>query len=1043
MATNSSGAPRLSIEIEAVTDKLKKGLADARKELNDFNKSVNNRKLGSGVKDEIDAERLAQSKYRTEAAKSRSEIAKLALEKRKNNNQTKALSGSYREAQQRLTALGKSIREAEGGFKSTTPEVRAQIKEYRNLNGQLKDFDKQMGLNYRNVGNYSSALNGIAPGLARLGTIAGVAAGSFAILNDARKTIMNFDSGMRNVEKTTGLATKEVRALGQELVNMSKSLQTVSVQKLTEYATIAGQLGVKGTRDITAFSEALAKLETATNISGEEGGTEIARTLTLIDGGVQNVAKFGDEIVNLGNNFATTEREILSNAESIAQNVGIYRIGRQDVLAFATATKAVGIEAELVGSSFNRTLAGFEKMIRNGKTAGTVLSTLSGTQAELSQRFQNDAAGVYVDIVRALNNVHKAGGNVNEELDALGIRAVRDRRVIQSLATNGFDVLTSAIDTARNSVGALDEEFDTASKKLVNQTGRIKIAWENLILSIEDGQGIIGRATVNMAGYFADLLGEINRLVTSSSWNEFFDRFREFGESGGGRLMTESDLRKQFQQTKAFTDSRFVQTDASYYSGLSAQEFNKELELARSHQEKIGTASDALQAAIITGRIKTTKAIEFEYKRQEAFATRHLRRLEQIGRDRGFIALGGGDEVSGKSTETTGGGDKSSKESLKTLQEIQKLTDQITKQSLNSYDAKLFDIQKKYENIYKTVSNPEILALARQNEETEKLKVGVDRVADSVVKLTKEYEKLTRQSTRAGITLAGISVPSSLPNLEIASANINRPRVSNLTDDFTKQFQSTLRRGVSDSLNTLFSGLGDWGTKAYDIEKKYNDLRANASAQEIESLNEMERLERRINNGLTNTLSKLGTSLASIGGNMLSSAISAGISSGDFEDLAKMFKGDNKAMGYGAAASLAGNLLGGVLKPSDVTGQTLSGALSGGGTGAAIGTAIAPGVGSIIGAVGGAIIGGISSLFGSKARKREEELAEQQLKVQRDMLALQQRQAMLSYTSQVIGQMTNQGAVTSVERDALGNLETKIRGKDIALVLERNNSGRG
>ena len=299
----------------------------------------------------------------------------------------------------------------------------------------------------------------------------------------------------------------------------------VGVKSLTQYATVAGQLGVKGSKNILAFSEALAKLETASDITGEAGGAEIARLLTLTDGGVQNVKQFGDEIVNLGNNFAATEREILANAESIAQNVGIYKIGRQDVLAFGTATKAVGIEAELVGSTFNRTLAVFEKAIRTGNGVQTILKLIGGTQAELSQRFKTDASGVLVDFVGALNRVDKAGGSVNEVLEALSINQVRDQRVLQSLATNGYDVLTRALDTARNSMGAMDQEFDTASTKLVNQTARIGIAWDNLVLSIEDGTGAIGKSSNLIIGYVADILDAFTDLATTSSFDTAISGF--------------------------------------------------------------------------------------------------------------------------------------------------------------------------------------------------------------------------------------------------------------------------------------------------------------------------------------------------------------------------------------------------------------------------------------------------------------------------------------------------------------------------------------
>lgn len=1037
--TTGSGGPRLEIEIGAITQGLKQGLDEARRELRNFANETKN--AGSpNFKNALDAEKLSLAQSRTEAQKARTEIAKLTLAKRQNTTIVKGAAGSYREAQQRLTALGRSIREAEGGFRSSDPAIRSQIKEYRNLNGELKNFDKQMGLNYRNVGNYSSALSGALPGLARMATLAGAVGGAFAMLNDARKTVMEFDSGMRNVEKTTGLATVEVRKLGQELVNISKSLQTVSVQKLTEYATIAGQLGVKGTKDITAFTEALAKLETATNISGEEGGTEIARTLTLIDGGVQNVKAFGDEIVNLGNNFAATEKEILSNAETIAQNVGIYRIGRQDVLAFATATKSVGIEAELVGSSFNRTLAGFERMIRGGKTAGTVLETLSGTQAELATRFKNDAAGVYVDIVRALNDVHKSGGNVNDELDNLGIRAVRDRRVIQSLATNGFDVLTSAIDTSRNSIGALDEEFDTASKKLINQTGRIKIAWDNLILSIEDGQGLIGRATVSMAGYFADLLGEINRLVTSDSWKEFFNRLGEFGESGGGQLMTSNDLRKTFKQVQDFTKTRFEQTGDEYYSMIGASEFNKELELARSHQEKMGTASDALQAAIISGRIKTTKAIEFEYKRQEAFATRHLKRLEKIGKQRGFISAEPAATVDEPKTgaSTPGAGRPKTKGRQTNISDI---LGTLRAEDGNYYDKKINKINLEYSKLVAKIQASsgskadisEALQLAKSKRDLDELRVSVER-------FTKEVRKIKPMNT-AGLT-GSLTVPTELPGLESASRRINRPRISNLNDDFTKEFTRTLRRGLADTFNTLFTDIGSMSDKNYEIEKKYADLRANATQSQIAGLNKMETIERRINNGLSSMLEKIGSTFTGIAGNMLSGALATGISSGNFDDLLNMFSGSKKGVGYGALGSLAGSLIQGTVSPTNRAGQALGGALAGAGTGAAIGSVV-PIIGTAIGAIGGAIIGGISSLLGSSRRKKEEELMQLQLAEQRKLVALQERQQQLAYQSSITGQMTRHGVVTSVERDAFGDLYTTLTGDQIRVALDRSNSKRG
>ncbi|GGG97269.1 tape measure protein [Pedobacter zeae] len=95
----------------------------------------------------------------------RLEINQLTLANRQARSAVVAAAGSYREAQQRLTALGNSIKNAENGFKNTTPEIKAQIKEYNALNEALKKFDAQMGNHQRNVGNYKGALKSVTQDL--------------------------------------------------------------------------------------------------------------------------------------------------------------------------------------------------------------------------------------------------------------------------------------------------------------------------------------------------------------------------------------------------------------------------------------------------------------------------------------------------------------------------------------------------------------------------------------------------------------------------------------------------------------------------------------------------------------------------------------------------------------------------------------------------------------------------------------------------------------------------------------------------------------
>jgi TP901 family phage tail tape measure protein len=488
--------------------------------------------------------------------KARFETQEINKEQKRQAVISSSLTGEYKRQSTILNTLRDKYKDLVLSQKGGTKEARALKNEITQLDSKLKAVDASVGQHQRNVGNYQSALQGLHPvfgqinrGLEGMGTnlndlstakdpfkslatsivnfgkatlafllspvgLAITALGAlFMLIKGNKDTVLEFDSQLINVGKTTGITGQELQNLGGDIVNLSRRLKTVGTPALLEYATVAGQLGVKGTKNILAFAEGLAKLETASNIAGEEGAASIARLLTLTDGGVQNIKDFGDEIVILGNNFAATEKEILGNATAIAQNTAVYKFGRKDVLAYATATKAVGVEAELTGSTIGRTLGQMEKALRTGKNVQSLAELTGKSVEDLKAQFAEDSAGVFQQFVKGLNEIDKAGGSVNEQLEKIGITSVRDQRVLGSLATAGFDTLTEAIEKTTEATGSLDQEFTAASGKLETQLSRMGIAWDNLVLSLENGQGVFGKFFAFLAGTGAEVLEAFNRNV--------------------------------------------------------------------------------------------------------------------------------------------------------------------------------------------------------------------------------------------------------------------------------------------------------------------------------------------------------------------------------------------------------------------------------------------------------------------------------------------------------------------------------------------------
>lgn len=452
-------------------------------------------KLEKALISQVNKQKLAEEGRAKALVKSRYEVQQLNQKAKEAAILSSRLATEYQKQSVKLIQLRRQYKDVALVQGESSKAAQTLLTKITALDTRLKRVDGNVGQFQRSVGNYGKAMQSAVAAARNLAGALGFTSGIILAVNvmkDAVDTIKTFNSGILNVSKTTGIVGEDLDSLSDSIVKLSMNLSTVGTKSLLQYATVAGQLGVKGTENILAYTESLAKLETASDITGEEGGASIARLLTLTDGGVENVKEFGDEIVKLGNNFAATESEILSNATAIAQNTGIYKLGRQEVLSYAVATKAVGIESEITGSTIGKTLGILEKSIRTQQGLEQISRLTGIAQNDLGKAFDENSGQVFQRLIKGLNEIDKAGGSVNQQLEELGIKSVRNQRVIGTLATAGYDTLEKSISDVTSAFGSLDQEFETASSKIENQLGRIGIAFDNLILSAEDGKGVLG-----------------------------------------------------------------------------------------------------------------------------------------------------------------------------------------------------------------------------------------------------------------------------------------------------------------------------------------------------------------------------------------------------------------------------------------------------------------------------------------------------------------------------------------------------------------------
>jgi TP901 family phage tail tape measure protein len=528
-----------------------------------------NRKATAKAVTDVEKLVLEQKKLNKSREKAAQDLAKLKVQQLEQNQINKltaklnaAQEGSYNKLSAqyslnkiKLNALGKEQR-------SNTASGKALEKQTRDIYEEMNRLQKATGKHTLQVGNYGIATENLHPILGRvnmglramgtslddlkgsdkplkalktavvnfgkatvsfllspLGMALTLLGGLFLLIRANKGTVIEFNRDLIKVGKTADLSGDALASLGVGMINLSRSLKVIKVGALLKIGEVAGQLGIKGSKDILNFTEALAKLETATNVEGQIGATQIARFLTITEGGVQNVEAFADELTNLGNEFAAFENEILSNSVAIAQNTAQFNVSRRTVLAYGTATKAVGLEAEVTGSTIGRTLALLEKSIRTGKNINAVVEVTKTNIEDLKKQFRESPETVFNNFVAGLNEVSESGGSVNQELANIGVTAIRDRRVLGSLATKGFGTLKRAIEEVKDSSGALNKEFTAASKSLENQLKRTGIAWDNFMLQLEDGEGVIARVATFFTAGLANSLDAFSALLIQAEAN--------------------------------------------------------------------------------------------------------------------------------------------------------------------------------------------------------------------------------------------------------------------------------------------------------------------------------------------------------------------------------------------------------------------------------------------------------------------------------------------------------------------------------------------
>lgn len=325
---------------------------------------------------------------------------------------------------------------------------------------------------------------------------------------------MDFESAITGVAKTTDLTDEELAAMSDSIKALSTEIPATT-EEIAAVAEAAGQLGIQKDA-LLDFTEIMTMLGTATNMTADEAATSLARFANITGMATDNYGRLGSVIVDLGNNFATTESEIVAMGTRLASAGKLAGLTEPEIMALAAAMSSVGIEAEAGGTAMTQTLNAIEKAVAKGGDDLAEFARIAGMSSEeFSSAWKNDAMSALTSFIGGLGKLDEQGESTVLVLEDLGLTGIRQSNMLKALGL-AADQMTGAVNTANTAWQQNTALTNEANKRYATAQSRLTMmqnAYNNLQVAIGD---TYTPALSEAYGVGTKVLNEITKFVQAN-----------------------------------------------------------------------------------------------------------------------------------------------------------------------------------------------------------------------------------------------------------------------------------------------------------------------------------------------------------------------------------------------------------------------------------------------------------------------------------------------------------------------------------------------
>ena len=408
---------------------------------------------------------------------------KLDLQQQSVTQYEKALAAARQQLQaaqeandpQKIQQATDAVIDAEAALNRAKAAVKETEAEIEDCNRALKTAQSQWTATGEALETFSKRCDSVGKNAEKVGKVLtkSVTTPIVALGTAAVTASIEFESSFASVRKTVEATEDEFAQLAAGSKKMSTQV-AASTSEINEVMATGGQLGI-ATKNLEKFTRVMIDLgNSSEDLNANEAATALAKFANIMDTDQSLFENMGSTVVDLGNNFATTEAAIVNMAMRLAGAGKQVGLSEAQIMGFAAALSSVGIEAQMGGSAFSKALVKMEVAAETGGEALEDFAKVSGmTAQQFKALWKSDPAGAFQAFITGLAKLDDEGESAIATLNEIGITEIRLRDTMLR-ATNATELFSRAQTTATKAWEENTALAEEAGKRYATTESKLK-----------------------------------------------------------------------------------------------------------------------------------------------------------------------------------------------------------------------------------------------------------------------------------------------------------------------------------------------------------------------------------------------------------------------------------------------------------------------------------------------------------------------------------------------------------------------------------------